>query len=183
MTVLSANESNVSRAPVLDLNLNNTSEGHFKDNEPELPTVEEYVWDDINVADAYNASNVFFVHPTSIKEPPTYSDSSASLLSVFPHTPPNSNASLVKSNEFMPSLLPSHFFESKLNSSTSTESDVRGSRAVETDDDVPMNHLSETPEVPTDGTIPYHGLSHADGKSYITFEGLTKSEAKGISAD
>ncbi|KAG1771694.1 hypothetical protein EV702DRAFT_1201871 [Suillus placidus] len=41
-----------------------------------------------------------------------------------------------------------------------------------------MNHLSETPEVPTDGTIPYCGLSHADGKSCITFKGLTKSEAK-----
>ncbi|KAG1779794.1 hypothetical protein EV702DRAFT_1043677 [Suillus placidus] len=158
-TVLSDNECDVSQAPVLDPNLNNVSEGRSNENEAEPPIVTKSMQDNINVTDVYDTSNVFFVHPTSIEEPPTYSAS-------------------INANEFMPSLLLSRFFEPKLNSSIATESDVRGSRAIKTDDDVPMNHFSKTPEVPTDGTIPYRGLSHTDGKTCITFEGLTKSKAE-----
>jgi hypothetical protein len=40
-----------------------------------------------------------------------------------------------------------------------------------------MLHLSPSPEL-SSGILPYYGLSHADGKMSILFEGLTKTEAE-----
>ncbi|KAG0701120.1 hypothetical protein DFH29DRAFT_876122 [Suillus ampliporus] len=62
--------------------------------------------------------------------------------------------------------------------STMIESDVKGSRAIENNDDMPMFNLSDPSQVPTSGTILYHGLSRVNGKTTISFEGLTKSKAE-----
>ncbi|KAG1723342.1 hypothetical protein EDB19DRAFT_1916168 [Suillus lakei] len=162
-TALADDETNVSRAPVLDPNLENMdlcpsrtkkelntniSEGRIIDNEPDHTTEEEPVQG--NTANTNKSVDVFYVHPMPAEEPPAYYNSSAAFPRVFSLT-----------HHPIPML-----------------SDVRGSRATKTDNNVPMLNIPDPTEVPTSGTIPYRGLSHADGKTSITFEGLTQSKAE-----
>jgi hypothetical protein len=81
----------------------------------------------------------------------------------------------------MPSLMPSRPFDPVSDNTALPEPKIRGSRANETnndDDDVPMIYLHDISSESTSGTLPYHGPSRADGKTTISFEGLTRSEAE-----
>ncbi|KAG2139787.1 hypothetical protein DEU56DRAFT_912053 [Suillus clintonianus] len=169
-------EADVSRTPILDPNLEgmsthdprqnvNVPNGRLNNNEPNETTHNESTQPDIE--ESSERLDVFFVHPMP-ENPPI----------VFPHTPPNSKSSLIKSLDPNTSCVPSRLFESILNNTTSIESNVRDSKHDQIDNDVPMNYDSDPIEVPTSGTIPYHGLPRADSKTTISFEGLTKSEAE-----
>ncbi|KAG2157311.1 hypothetical protein DEU56DRAFT_905970 [Suillus clintonianus] len=78
--------------------------------EPIITTKNESMQE--NVADSYERLDVFFVHSTSMDpQSPTYGHTSTPFLSsIFPHTPPNSHLSLLKSND----ILLSHFFSSQM---------------------------------------------------------------------
>ncbi|KAG2126223.1 hypothetical protein DEU56DRAFT_903490, partial [Suillus clintonianus] len=102
-------EADVSRTPVLDPNLEDINQdvsrhenesidnvfkaGRINEDRPDIAAKEAQN----NVEGSKDKFDVFFVHPMPNEEPPTYFNSSAAYpSSVFPRTPPNSKASLIK---------------------------------------------------------------------------------------
>ncbi|KAG1773722.1 hypothetical protein EV702DRAFT_1200855 [Suillus placidus] len=83
----------------------------------------------------------------------------------YPITPPNSKAKLStiyeNKDEHMPSLVPSQMFAPESNVCT----------------DANIEHPLPSP-VPMSGTIPYRGITRADGRTKISFDGITHLEAQ-----
>jgi hypothetical protein len=115
------------------------------------------------------ACNVYFMHQLSLKEPPSYSHSTGGIASnVYPDSSSQIKTTLFDINESMPSLMPLRLFTSMQSLAT-----------VEADADVHMHHSTKTLPIPTTGSMPYHGPSHHDGRTVITFDRLTQSDAEG----
>jgi hypothetical protein len=125
-----------------------------------------------NVTPPNDSFDVYFLHPSSAQEELHYSNSAyASPSSAYLVAPLNSKTSLFPTDEFSPSLIPSQPFISETDKSSRFESNM-GENKVAENEDVSMLNFSAPSPVPTKGTIALFGLSRADGKTVITFEGL-----------
>lgn len=117
---------------------------------------------------------VFFLRPLMDKDQSVYTDSSSSLTdSTHLAVPPNSKTTLSDEDESMPSLVPSVPFKANKSMSPPRMSRANGVSISESEDDMDIPYSA-----PTSGNISYHGPARADGRTEISFTGLTRAEAE-----
>ncbi|KAG1747468.1 hypothetical protein EDB19DRAFT_1826191 [Suillus lakei] len=122
--------------------------------------------------------DVFFLHPTLNDGEFTQSDLNLFMLkSVFPPMPQNSKASFY-SDEVMPSLMPSRACMPPSVKSPPPKPILPSTNDMNVPEDIPMLNPPSKSFETTNGSIPYTGSLHTDGKTSIAFEGLTRAQAK-----
>ncbi|KAG1846513.1 hypothetical protein C8R48DRAFT_677840 [Suillus tomentosus] len=138
---------------------------------PPCTSPSTYSFDDERAYQNDDSLDVYLIHPTMDQEESTYSNSSSPIpASTFVMTPPNSKDELSLEDEYMPSLVPLLPFKNNIITSS-----PRASFRHEKDEDDNM-HIPYP--APTSGNITYHGPARADGRTEISFIGLTYMEAE-----
>ncbi|KAG1857534.1 hypothetical protein C8R48DRAFT_674535 [Suillus tomentosus] len=117
---------------------------------------------------AQDSVDIFLVRP-SFDDESMYSNSMSALpSSAFLVAPPNSNASLPKDDEYVPSLVPSHPFKGEYEYNLPSKPTLRDLSLAQDDEDIPMLTLPDTAPAPTEGTFPYRGPSRPDGRKLLS---------------
>ncbi|KAG1759510.1 hypothetical protein EDD22DRAFT_955804 [Suillus occidentalis] len=123
------------------------------------------------------AIDIFFLHSPIAKENHASSDSNPYVLHfAFLPMPPNSKASFF-TNEEMPSLTPPCPYVLPHPKTPPDKPQLVSAKCDNTNETIPLLTPSKSSDVIFD-TLPYLGLSHADGRTTIMFKGLTHSQAQ-----